>query len=103
MSGVGADGFCAPATAISAATVRVATRIAAVRARCERRRNASVIIELLVGIVSCVRILAAVCSSALVLGASSAAGEESSSVRPVADVLVSRQLAARARLAVGDA
>jgi putative ABC transport system permease protein len=49
------------------------------------------------------RILAAVCCSALAPGTSLAAGEELSSVRPVADVLVSRQLAARAHLAVGDA
>jgi ABC-type lipoprotein release transport system permease subunit len=38
-----------------------------------------------------------------VLGATSAAGQESSAARPVTDVLVSRQLAARAHLAVGDA
>jgi ABC-type lipoprotein release transport system permease subunit len=39
----------------------------------------------------------------LVPGATSAAGQESSAARPVTDVLVSRQLAARAHLAVGDA
>src|SRR6476659_5665711 len=101
MSGVGADGFCAAATAVSVATASAAARIAAVSGRCERRRNASVIIELLVGLVSCVRILAAASCFALVLGTSPAGGEEPTSDRPVTNVLVSRQLAARAHLAVG--
>jgi ABC-type lipoprotein release transport system permease subunit len=55
-------------------------------------------------VVSRVRIVAAICCSALALSAPSrAAGDESPSARPVASVLVSRQLAARAHLAVGDA
>jgi hypothetical protein len=44
MSGVGAAGFCAAATAVIVATTNAATRIAAVKMLVERRRNASVII-----------------------------------------------------------
>jgi ABC-type lipoprotein release transport system permease subunit len=48
-------------------------------------------------------ILIAIGCLVLAAGSSGVAAQESSSDSPVADVLVSRQLAARARLAVGDA
>jgi ABC-type lipoprotein release transport system permease subunit len=54
-------------------------------------------------VVSCVRILIVLCGLALAGGSSPvAAQQDASSNSPVPDVLVSRQLAARAHLAVGD-
>jgi putative ABC transport system permease protein len=55
-----------------------------------------------VELISRFRILVAIFFVAVVTGSSRAAAQESTTVPPVADVLVSRQLAARAHLAVGD-
>jgi len=56
-----------------------------------------------VGLLSRARILIVICGLALAAGASRAATPNSSSDSPAAVVLVSRQLAARAHLSVGDA